>query len=83
MADKTKITYTKQKFTRRPTFLSQKFGNLLAYTLQGMVEQDTDGSWDGWIINWSRKGQDDFRFGFKSRAAATRWTNDKLRERGV
>lgn len=78
-----KIIYTKQLHTRRPTFCSQKFGNLLSYTYQGVVERGSDGSWDGWIMNLSRKGQDEFRFNFKSRAAAARWTNDKLRERGV
>lgn len=80
---KTKIVYTKQKSTRRPTFCSQKFGNLLAYTFQGVVDQSSDGTWDGWMMNLSRKHDSDFRLGFKSRAAAARWTNDKLRERGI
>lgn len=79
----TKIIYTQSKATNLPTFNSQKFGNLLADTYQASVDQSSDGTWAAWLLNWSREGKGEFRLGFKSKRAAIRWANSKLREVGV
>lgn len=78
----TKITYTQSNVASRPTFWSKKFGNLLSDTYQTSVDQGSDGLWVAWFFNHSRK-EIDFRLGFKSRSAAARWANGKLREVGV
>lgn len=75
------IQYTRSKVAGRPTFRTQKFGNLLSDTYQAEVHQSEDGTWSGWLMNLSRIGESQYRFGFGSRAAATRWTNKQLRER--
>ena len=78
------IKYKQSTVASRPTFRTEKFGNLLSDTYQGEVSQSNeDGTWQGWRLNWSTIGDSVFRFGFKSRGAATRWVNDKLREIGV
>jgi len=67
----------------RPTYRTAKFGNLLSDTWQGQVDQNTDGTWNGWLLNYSQGGKGDFRLGFASRAAAARWVNQQLRDIGV
>lgn len=79
----TKITYTQSTVAERPTFYSQKFGSLLGDTFQASVDQSESGTWNAWFINFSRNSETCFCFGLKSKSAATRWANDKLRERGV
>lgn len=78
-----KIIYTQSSVTERPTFYSQKFGNLLSDTYQTSVDQSSDGTWNAWFYNWSQNKADDFKLGFKSKKGATRWANEKLRERGI
>lgn len=77
------IKYTQCKVSKRATFKTQRFGNLLSDTISGEVDQSGDGTWNGWLMNWSRKNNCNFKLGFGSRAAAARWVNQKLRERGV
>ena len=67
----------------RPTYRTIKFSNLLSDTYQGEVEQDTDGTWIGWLINYSQGNKGNFRMGFASRAAAARWVNQQLKGVGV
>lgn len=76
------IKYTKSQVCDN-TYRTEKFGNLLSDTYQGQVEQGNDGSWAGWMFNWSNRTKTEFKLGMKSKKAATRWTNTKLREVGV
>lgn len=75
------IKWTKSNIS--DSWRTQKFGNLLSDTYQGSVDPSDDGTWSGWMMNLSRSGQSKFRLGFKSRGAATRWTNARLHEVGV
>lgn len=77
------IKYIQSKVSERPTFRTEKFGNLLSDTYQAQVEQSTDGTWSGWLFNWSNKSCSEFRLGFGSKGAATRWANEKLKGVGV
>lgn len=77
------MKYTQARAAIRPTYRTPKFGNLLSDTYQGEVSQAPAGSWDGWLMNYSRPGDSVFRFGFRSRAAAARWVNAQLRKLGV
>lgn len=79
----TKITYTQSNVASRPKFYSQKFGNLLSDTYQASVDQGSDGKWSAWVLNYSREGESEFRLGFRSKRAATRWANGKLRDLGI
>jgi len=77
------MKYQQATAAARPTYRTAKFGNLLSDTWQGEVEQDTDGTWNGWLINYSQDNKGKFRLGFASRAAAARWVNQQLRNVGV
>lgn len=77
------IKYVQSTVSSRPTFRTEKFGNLLSDTYQGEVDQARDGTWEGWMFNWSSKDRTEFKLGLKSKTAATRWVNSKLREVGV
>ena len=77
------IKYNEMKGWGRPTYRTPKYGNLLSDSYQGTVDQSGDGTWCGWFDNLSRKHMSEFRFGFKSRSAAARWVNNKLRKVGV
>ncbi len=76
------IQYTKSSVSTRPTYRTEKFSNLLSDTYQAQVEQSTDDTWQSWFFNWSRK-ESDFKLGLKSKLAAIRWANARLREVGV
>lgn len=79
-----KIKYTEVKHAPRPTFRTVKYGNILADTVQGEVHQDTDdGTWSGWMTNYSNSRRTSFKLGMGSKSAATRWVNSQLREHGV
>lgn len=78
-----RIQYKQAKYAPRPTFRTQRFGNLLSDTYQAEVDQSPDGSWSAWFFNLSNESRNDFKFGLKSMAAATRWANSKLRGVGV
>lgn len=65
------------------TYRTQRFGNLLSDTYQGEVYLSEENGWCGFFFNWSRKNENKFRLNFKSRSAASRWVNDKLRKVGV
>lgn len=77
------MKYQQATAANRPTYRTVKFGNLLSDTWQGQIDQNTDGTWNGWLLNYSQGGKGDFRLGFASRAAAARWVNQKLRDIGV
>ena len=77
------IKYTQSTVAERPTFRTVKYGNMLSDTYQGEVHQDSDGKWTGWVYNWSNNSGSEFRFDFASRAAATRWVNSTLKNKGV
>lgn len=77
-----KIRYTQSTVSDRPTFYSQKFGNLLSDTYQTSVDQSSNGSWCAWFFNHSRN-ETDFQLGFKTKKGATRWANEKLRKVGI
>ncbi len=77
------IKYTQATSASRPTCRTIRYGNLLSDTYQGEVHQSADGTWTGWVYNWSSNGRSEFRFDFASRAAAARWTNARLRARGI
>ena len=78
----TKIKYRRCNVSKRVTFATVKYVNLLSDTYQGQVEQSITGKWSGWIFNWSRMSETEFRLGFGSRSAAARWVNQRLRARG-
>jgi len=75
------IKYTKSNVS--DAYRTIEYGNLLADTVQGEVYPDDDGKWVGWFTNWSDPHKSEFKFGFGSRAAASRWVNSRLRARGV
>lgn len=77
------IKYTKSTVAVRPTFRTEKFGNLLSDTYQGEVNQSPRNDWTGWLTNYSDPYKSEFKLGFKSKAAATKWVNEKLAEVGV
>jgi hypothetical protein len=77
-----KITYTESKINKN-IYRTERFGNLLSDTYQGEVDLDRDGTWSAWFFNHSDRHRTEFRLGFKTRAAAARWVNNKLRERGI
>jgi hypothetical protein len=66
------MKYQQATAVARPTYRTVKFGNLLSDTWQGQVELDNDGTWSGWLLNYSQGSRGDFRLGFASRAAAAR-----------
>lgn len=75
----TTITYTK---LGEKSYKTQTFGNLLRGSFYGMVDRsDYDGTWCGWLFN--KDMGNEFRLGFASKGAATRWVNGKLRKKGV
>lgn len=79
----TKIIYEdRSKYTNRPTFRTPRYGNLLSDTFQGEVHFNGD-AWSGWFMNLSDSNSyaypTEFRFDFRSKGAATRWVNNKLR----
>lgn len=81
----TVITYEdRSEYTTTPTFRTHKYGNLLSDTFQGEVYQSGNGTWAGWFTNLSDANSycnpTDYRLGFATKAAATRWVNSKLRE---
>lgn len=66
------------------SWYTQNFGNLLSDTFQGSVSKDEhDGTWDAWVMNLSRGGKHKYKLGFKTKAPATRWVNQKLKEMGI
>jgi hypothetical protein len=71
------------KSTVSDTYRTEKFGNMMCDTIQGEVDQSSDGTWCGWFTNHSDRSKTEFRLDFKSKGAATRWVNAKLRQRGV
>lgn len=77
------IKYTQSNVASRPTFRTEKFGNLLSDTYQGQVEQGSDELWAGWFFNLSNNSNTKFRLGLKSKGTATRWVNQQLRGVGV
>jgi len=78
-----KITYTQSNVPSRQTFRTQKFSNLLSDTWQGEVYQAEDGTWTGWLLNWSNSHRDNCMFCFKTKKGATRWVNKSLRSVGI
>ena len=76
------IKYTRSTVSTRPTFTTEKYGNLLSDTYYAQVEQSSDDTWQGWLFNCS-KNKAEFRLGMKSKRAATRWANAQLKEVGV
>lgn len=81
------IKYHKRPWTR-PTWTTERYGNILSDHFQGMVQQDEDGTFSGWFSNLSAPRRSapygsDFRIDFGSRAAAARWVNRKLRAVGI
>lgn len=76
------IKWAKSTVSVRPTWQTQKFGNLLSDTYQGEVHQDSDG-WNGWVMNWSNNSKTIFKFRLASKQAAIRWVNNELRKMGV
>ena len=83
LKEKMAIKYTQSTVATRPTFRTEKFGNLLSDTYQGEVHQTDSGKWNGWVMNWSRIHDSLFKFEFSSKASATRWTNARLKELGI
>lgn len=79
---KTIIKWEKSTVAPRPTYRTQKFGNMLSDTIQGEVSQSSDGTWSGWFTNHSNSQYTKFEF-FDTKYAATKWVNRKLREWGV
>ena len=77
----TSIKWTKS--TVSESYRTQRFGNLMSDTTQGEVDQSSDGTWCGWFTNHSNRQLTQFRLGFASKGAATRWVNAKLHENGV
>lgn len=77
------IHYEQATAARRPTFRTPKYGNLLADTIQGSIDQGSDGEWAAWLDNLSDRRKSKFRLGFRSRAAAARWLNAQLRDAGI
>ena len=76
------IKYTKSPIDEK-IFRTIKYGNVMSDTVQGEVDQSSDGTWCGWMTNHSDRSKTEFRLGFGSRAAAARWVNQKLRMYGV
>lgn len=72
-----------QSMADRPTFRTEKFGNLLSDTYQGEVCQSSDGTWNGWLLNYSRNGESEFKLGLRSKKSATRWVNSELKKLGI
>ncbi len=62
-------------------YYSQKFNNLFRGSIQGVVSQLINGSWDGWVFDDDLGNE--FRLDFATKGAATRWVNRKLREKGI
>jgi len=49
--------------------------------LSGEVWRSEDGRWNGWVIDPNTEPEfSRFRHDFASKSAATKWTNDRLRE---
>jgi hypothetical protein len=46
-----------------------------------MIDPSTDGTWCGWVMDNDLGNE--FRLGFASKGAATRWVNGKLKKRGI
>ena len=74
----------RSEHTTRPTYRTPKYGNLMSDTFQGEVYQCDDNTWSGWFTNLSDSNSyahpTQFRLGFATKSAATRWVNNKLRE---
>ena len=78
----TKIKW-EQSTVREGVYRTQRFGNLLSDTIQGEVDRGDDGTWNGWLFNWSNSTRNEFRLGFASKRAAVRWVNGKLKGWGA
>lgn len=78
-----RIKYTKSNVASRPTYRTEKFGNLLSDTWQAEIYQMPEGDWSAWVMNLSNNSHTEFKVGLTSRAAAKRWASKKLREKGV
>ena len=82
MKNKTRITWEERNWSR-PTWVTPKYGNLLADTIQGEVCIDGNDTFSGWFFNWSDSRRNEFRLGFATRGLAPSWVNTKLRAAGV
>lgn len=81
----TKIIYKVSPITES-VYRTNRFVSLIGDTFSGQVDSSIytgTREWSGWFFNHSNKTKTEFRLGFKSKGAATRWVNRKLREYGL